>query len=107
MPIALGWILSMSDQGCKFLLSIGGDNLQFYANFALFSTLGEMNLDHHFFQVSKLSEEQNKRSSPKMEHFFPPNSGEDQKKGLHQKWNQARSQKFANGGDKFAMGGGS
>ena len=25
-----------------------------------------------------------------MEHFFPPNSGEDQKtkkKGLHQKWN--------------------
>ena len=22
-----------------------------------------------------------------MEHFFSPNSGEDQKKGLHQKWN--------------------
>ena len=55
-----------------------------------------MNLDHYFFQVSKLSEEQ-KRSSPKMEHFFSPNSGKDQKKGLHQKWNQVRSQKFAGG----------
>ena len=28
------------DQGCRSLLSIGGDNLQFYPNFALFSTLG-------------------------------------------------------------------
>ena len=28
-----------------------------------------------------------KRSSPKMEYIFFPNSGEDQKKGLHQKWN--------------------
>ena len=54
-----------------------------------------MNLDHHFFWVSKLKEEQKKRSSSKMELFFSPNSGEDQKKGLHQKWNQARSQKFA------------
>ena len=27
-------------QGCRSLLSIGGDNLQFYPNFALFSTLG-------------------------------------------------------------------
>ena len=44
-----------------------GCNLQFYPNFALFSTSGGMNLDHHFFQESKLSEEQ--------------------KKGLHQKWN--------------------
>ena len=43
-----------------------GDNLQFYPNFAHFSTLGGMNLDHDFFQVSKLSE--------------------DQKKGLHQNW---------------------
>ena len=57
------------------MLSIGGDNLQFYPNFALFSTLGGMNLEHNFFQVSKLSEEQKKRSSPKR--------------------NQARSQKFA------------
>ena len=33
-----------------------------------------------------------------MEHLFSPNSGEDQKKSLHQKWNQARSQKSAMGG---------
>ena len=39
----------------------GGDNLQFYPNFALFSTLGGMNLDHDFFQVSKLSEDQKKK----------------------------------------------
>ena len=49
----------------------GGVNLQFYPNFVLFSTLGWMNLDHHFFQVSKLSEEQKKRCSPKIKHFFP------------------------------------
>ena len=30
-----------------------------------------MNLDQDFFQVSKLSEDQKKRSSPEMEHFFP------------------------------------
>ena len=30
-----------------------------------------MNLDHDFVQVSKSSEDQKKRSSPKMEHFFP------------------------------------
>ena len=73
---------------CQFLLSIGGDNLQFYPNFALFLTLGGMNLDHDFVQVSKLSEDPKKRSSPKMEHFFSPNSGEDQKKkDLHQKRN--------------------
>ena len=58
----------------------GGDNLQFYPNFALFSTLGGMNLDHDFFQVSKLSEDQKKRSSQKLERFLSPNSGEDQKK---------------------------
>ena len=80
------------NQGCQSLLSIGGDNLQFYPNFALFLTLGGMNLDHDFVQVSKLSEDPKKRSSPKMEHFFPPNSGENQKKKkekkvLHQKRN--------------------
>ena len=45
--------------------------MQFYPNIALFSTLGGMNLDHNFFQVSKLSEDQKKRSPPKVEHFFP------------------------------------
>ena len=37
-----------------------GDNLKFYSNFALFSTLGGMNLDQDFFQVSKLSGDQKK-----------------------------------------------
>ena len=59
-------------QGCRSLLSIGWDNLQFYPDFALFSTLGGMNLDHDFVQVSKLNADQEKnRFSPKMEHFFP------------------------------------
>ena len=45
-----------------------------------------MNLDHDLFQESKLSEDL------KMEHFFSPNSGEDQKKkGLHQKVELFRS----------------
>ena len=29
-----------------------------------------MNLDQDFFQASKLSEDQKKKSSPEMEHFF-------------------------------------
>ena len=46
-----------------------------------------MNLDHNFVQVSKLSEDQKKRSSPKIEHFFPQiqvQTKKKQKKGLHQ-----------------------
>ena len=39
-----------------------------------------MNLDHDFVQVSKLSEDQKKRSSPKMEHFFPRIQAETKKK---------------------------
>ena len=67
-----------------------------------------MNLDHDFVQVSKLNEgqkriglhhkmelffspnlgeDQKKRSSPKMVNTFSPNSGENQKKGLNQTWN--------------------
>ena len=73
----------VSSQWCRSLLSIGGDILQFYPNFALFSTLGGMNLDHDFVQVWKFSEDQKKMQ---MEHFFSLNSGEDQKKkGLQQK----------------------
>ena len=44
-----------------------------------------MNLDHNFAQVSKLSEDQKIGLCQKMEQFFSPNSGQDQKKGLHQK----------------------
>ena len=56
--------------------------MQFYPNFALFSTLGGMNLDQDFFQMSKLSEDQKRRFSPEMEYFFCPNLGEDQKKKI-------------------------
>ena len=78
-----------SQTGMAIFVEHWGDNLQFYPNFALFSTLGGMNLDHDFLQVSKLSEDQKKRSSPKMNHFFSPNSGDDQKKkkGLQLKRN--------------------
>ena len=69
-------------QWCRSLLSIGGDNLQFYPKFALFSTLGGMNLDHDFAQVWKFSEDQKKKANRTL---FSPNSGEDQKKkGLPQ-----------------------
>ena len=57
--------------GVPIFVEHWGYNLQFYPNFALFSTLGGMNLDHDFFQASILSEDQKKRSSPKLEHFFP------------------------------------
>ena len=58
-------------QGCRSLLSIRGDNLQFYPNFALFSTLRGMNLDHDFVQVSKLSEDQKKGLHRKCNTIFP------------------------------------
>ena len=61
----------MGEQGCRSSLSIEGDNLQFYPNFALFSILGGMNLDHDFFQVSKLSEDQKKGLLQKKENFVP------------------------------------
>ena len=48
------------NQWYRSLLSIGRDNLQFYPKFALFSTLGGMNLDHDFVQVWKFSEDQKK-----------------------------------------------
>ena len=81
-------------QGCRSPRGIGavvqifvehwGDNSQFFPNFALFPTLGEMNLDQDFFQVSKLSKDQKKRSSPEMENFFSPNSSTDLPSDAHQ-----------------------
>ena len=67
------------NQRCRSLLSIGGDNLPFYPNFALFSTLGGLNLDHDFFPVSILSEDQ-KKVFTKIGSFFFPNSSEDQQR---------------------------
>ena len=88
-------------QWCKSLLSIGEDKLQFYPNFAQFSTLGDEPRPR-FFQVSKLREDQKKglyqkwntffpriqvmtkkRSSPKMEHILPRIQVKTKKKGLH------------------------
>ena len=93
--------------------------MQFYPNFALFSTLGGMNLDHDFFQLSKLSEDQKIRSSPKMEHFFSQVQVKTKKKSspklehffsrilvetCAQMHTQARSQKFAVGGCLGGLG---
>ena len=60
-------------QWCRFLLSIGGNKLQFCPKFARFSTLGEMNLNHDLFQVSKLSKNQKKALHQKLKSFFPRN----------------------------------
>ena len=55
-----------------------GDYLQFYPNFALFSTLEGMNLDQDFFQVSELSEDQKKKKFfTRNETLFPSNSSTD------------------------------
>ena len=61
---------------------MGGDNLQFFPNFALFSTLGGMKLDHDSFQESKLSEDQKKK-------LFSPKYrwGPKEKKDFHQEQN--------------------
>ena len=80
-------------QWCRSLLSIGGDNLQFYPNFALFSTLGgwtsttilfrcgnsvktkkKANGTHFFPQIQV---KRKKRSSTRIEHFFSLNLRSD------------------------------
>ena len=62
------------------MLHIGGDNFQFYLNFALFSTLGDEARPRFFF-VNKLSEDPpQKRSSTKFEEFSSPSLSEKQKK---------------------------
>ena len=74
----------LHSQGCKCLLSKGRYNLQFYPNFSLFSTLGGMNLDHNFFQVGKLSEEQKKKDfHQKWNTFFPRIQVKTKKTSLH------------------------
>ena len=54
-----------------------GDNLQFYPNFALFSTLGGMNSTTISLRCGNLVKTKKKMQT---EHFFSPNSGEDKKK---------------------------
>ena len=63
-----------AEAGMPIFVENCGDNLQFYPNFVLFSTLGGINLDHDFVQVSKLSEDQKKKIFAKNEPFFSPNS---------------------------------
>ena len=70
-----------SQQWCRSLLSIGGIIWNFTLILHYFEHWGGMNLDHDLFQVSKLSEDQKKRSSPEIEEFFFPKSREDHKKG--------------------------
>ena len=67
--MAYGTVTKGSEQWCRSLSSIGGDNLQFYPNFALFTTLGGMNLDHDFVQVWKFSEDQKKNANETL--FLP------------------------------------
>ena len=62
---------------------MAGDNLQFYPNFALFSTLGGMNVDQDFFQVSKLNEDQKKGLLRKW-NTFSPYSSTDLRSDAHQ-----------------------
>ena len=67
-----GYYATHCKQWCRFMLSIGGYNLQlFFRNFALFSTLGGMKLDHDCFHVSKLSEDQKKGLHRKLNTFCP------------------------------------
>ena len=69
--------------------------MQFYPNFALFSTLGGMNLDQDFFPVSKLSEDQKKKGFTRNGTlFFFPNSSTDLRSDAHQ------SQIIKGGADK-------
>ena len=77
--------LAAGSQWCQSLLSIGGIICNFTSILPCFQHWGGMNLDHDFFQVSKLSEDQ-KKVFIKNRTLFYPNSGEDQKrKGLHQR----------------------
>ena len=63
-------------QWCRSLLSIGGVNLHFYPNFALFSTFGGINLDQDLVKTKKKMQ---------AKHFFSPILGEDQKKKVFSK----------------------
>ena len=79
------------NQECRSLSSIGGDNLQFYPNFALFSTWGDEPRPRFCLgEQIKWRPTKKKRKKEvfiKTETLFSPNLGEDQKKGLHQKSN--------------------
>ena len=58
-------------KGANLCWALGG-NLQFFLIF----NIGGMNLDHNFFSDEQIKwrpqKKKKKRSSPEMEHFFPP-----------------------------------
>ena len=69
------------------MLIIGGIICNFGSILPYFRHWG-MNLDHNFFQVSKLSEDQKKEDlHQKLNSFFPQIPVKTKKKGLHQKRN--------------------
>ena len=57
-----------------------GRNSQFYPNFAPCLTFGGMKLNHYRFHVSISSEDQKKGLHGKFEEFLSPKSSKDQKK---------------------------
>ena len=66
-------------QGCKSLLSIGRIICNFTPILPYFQHWGDEPRPR-FFSGEQIKWRPKKRSSPKMEHLFSPNSGEDQKK---------------------------
>ena len=99
-PGRRGW-----EAGVPIFVEHWGNNLQFYPNFALYSTLGDERRPR-FFSGKQIKwrpkkglhqkwntfspnsgKDQKKRSSPKMEHFFPRIQVKTKKKGFHQNWN--------------------
>ena len=70
-----GWQYGTFRQWCRSLLSIGGIICNFTPILPYFQHWG-INLDHDFVQVWKFSEDQKNAKGT----LFSPNSGEDQKK---------------------------
>ena len=60
-----------NDQWCRFMLSTGRKICNFTPILPYFKHWG-MKLDHYFFHLSKLSEDQKKRSSPKTKETLSP-----------------------------------
>ena len=75
------------NQGCRSLLSIGGIICNLTPILPYFQHWG-MNLDHDFVQVSKLSENQQKKGlHRKWKQSFSRSQVKIKKKGFHLKWN--------------------
>ena len=80
-PGRRGW-----EAGVPIFVEHWGNNLQFYPNFALYSTLGDKRRPR-FFSGKQIKWRPKKKVFTKNGTLFSPNSGKDQKKGFHQNWN--------------------